>query len=134
MPQDGKLFYNGGGTRWNFVDNTTDVINNPATLSSKFTGTAVTECMGTGCGNNKWTLKNFDYTTSNRWSVSARMEAEPVKPVELTLVIKASAFAAMHPQLQPLAQGVHKWYFNTEAEAQTFAAANPDFNATIVRN
>lgn len=133
-PQDGKLFYNAGGTRWNFVDNTTDVINNPATLSSKFAGTAVTECMGTGCGNNKWTLKNFDYTTSNRWSVSARMEAEPVKPVELTLVIKASAFAAMHPQLQPLAQGVHKWYFNTEAEAQIFAAANPDFNATIVRN
>lgn len=130
MPQDGKLFYNGGGTRWNFVDNTTDVINNPATLSSKFAGTAVTECMGTGCGNNKWTLKNFDYSSFTRFG-SARIETEPVKPYKLTLVVKLEALQAMHPQLQPLALGVHEWYFNTHAEAQIFADANPDFNSLI---
>lgn len=132
VPSDGKLFYNAGNTYWIFRDNDNGSLNNPSALSGLFAGTPVTECTGWNCGYNKWELRTKGYDTGNKWGTSTPAAARVAgKPFQLTLTLKSEVRSTVHPVILAQTEPVYHWEFDTLEEAEAFADANPDFNATI---
>lgn len=157
---DGKLFVNAGNCWWHF--SWSEAFQNPNNFTQYWyvgafpggTGVATTLSGGFASGINKWSMEGRGFTSGivNYVPSAAKIAIDPDalenKPYKLTLTVKAKSYKllktlatnadadVLHASLAEMAQrtlGVHEWYFDTEAEAVSFAKDNPDFNYTIVR-
>jgi len=149
VPPDGKLLVNAGGVFWQFKDNGAQEIRQPQNLNSKFyigtvpggNGTACVMNPCFQCGTSVWSVQGWG-GTSGIYSFNSFTSARTAAPTgyKLELTMKPDALASINrisrltsSRLNEYAQGTHTWYFDTEAEAVTFANANPDFNHLITK-
>jgi len=149
VPPDGKLLVNAGGVFWQFKDNGAQEIRQPQNLNSKFyigtvpggNGTACVMNPCFQCGTSVWSVQGWG-GTSGIYSFNSFTSARTAAPTgyKLELTMKPDALASINrisrltsSRLNEYASGTHTWYFDTEAEAVTFANANPDFNHLITK-